>query len=92
MVDPSLALLVFGILVLLGAGVFWPRWGVIARISSFVGMTERVRLEDSLKHLYKCEYAGRPCSVESVAGTVGVSRGQSLQLLTRLEEMELVRA
>lgn len=92
MVDPSLALLVFGILVLLGAGVFWPRWGVVARISSFVGMTERVRLEDSLKHLYKCEYAARPCSVESVAGTVGVSRGQSLHLLTRLEEMELVRA
>ena len=92
MVDPSFALLVFFLLVLAGAGLFWPRWGLVARVSEFLGMTERVRLEDALKHLYKCEYAGRPCSVESVAGTVGVSRSRSLELLTQLEEMALVQA
>lgn len=92
MVDPSFALVVFGILMLLGALLFWPRWGLVPRISEFLGMTERVRLEDTLKHLYKCEYSGRPCSVESVAGSVGVSRGHSLELLTQLEEMALVQA
>lgn len=92
MVDPSFALLVFLLLCLLGGVLFWPRRGLVARISDVLGMTERVRLEDALKHLYKCEYAGRPCSVESVAGTVGISRSRSLEILAQLEEMDLVRA
>lgn len=92
MVDPLVALLIFGLLVLVGAALFWPGRGVLARVSSFLGMTERVRLEDALKHMYKCEYAGRPSSVESVAGSAGVSRSRALQLLTRLEEMALVSA
>ena len=91
MVDPTFALLIFFLLVLLGAAVFWPGGGIVSRVSEFLGMTERVRLEDTLKHLYKCEYAGRSGSVESVAGTVGVSRGRALELLTQLEEMALVR-
>jgi DtxR family Mn-dependent transcriptional regulator len=57
-----------------------------------MGMTQRVRLEDCLKHLYKGELAGRMCSVESTAGTLGVSRGQAAELLARLEEMDLARA
>ena len=48
--------------------------GLIPRVMVRLGTSERVRLEDSLKHLYKCEYAGRTCSVNSVAGSVGVSR------------------
>lgn len=92
MIDPTLALLIFAVLVFLGAIILWPRWGLAARVSAYLGMTERVRLEDALKHMYKCEYVGRPCSVESVAGSAGVSRGHALQFLTRLEEMALVRA
>jgi DtxR family Mn-dependent transcriptional regulator len=64
----------------------------VPRIMDRLGTSDRVRLEDSLKHLYKCEYAGRPCSVDSVAGSVGISRARAIQLLAQLEELRLARA
>jgi len=90
--DPVLALLIFGLGLLLTATLLWPDRGLVPRIVRAFGVTERVRLEDSLKHLYKCEYAGRPCSVDSMAGSVGVSRTHALELLGKLEEMDLARA
>ncbi|MCJ7627821.1 MAG: DtxR family transcriptional regulator [Longimicrobiales bacterium] len=92
MIDPAVALLVFGVLVLLGALLFWPKRGLVQWVLRLSEMSERVRLEDSLKHLYKCEYAGRSSSVDSVAGAVGVSRSRAFHLLSRLEDLEYARA
>jgi DtxR family Mn-dependent transcriptional regulator len=92
MVDPALALTTFGILVLLGLLLFWPRRGLVSRLRTLLGASERIRLEDALKHLYKCEYAGRSSSVDSVAGAVGVSKTGALNLLGRLEETNLAVA
>ena len=86
MVDPVIALLSFGLLALILALLLWPKRGIASRLLRLSRMTERVRLEDTLKHLYKCEYAGRDCSVDSVAGSVGVPRGRAIHLLGRLEE------
>lgn len=49
-------------------------------------------MEDSLKHLYKCEYAGRLSSVDSVAGSVGVSRSRAIHLLRSLVELDYALA
>lgn len=92
MVDPALALISFGLLLVLAALLSWPGKGLLPRILRLSRMTERVRLEDTLKHLYKGEYAGRPCSVESVAGAVGVNRSRAVHLLGRLEEQGFARA
>jgi len=92
MVDPALALLTFGFLALIGSLVFWPGHGLVSRFTRLLGTTERVRLEDALKHLYKCEYAGRPCSLISMAGSLEVSRSKAMHLLAKLEEMELARS
>ena len=92
MIDPVLALLIFGLSALVLAALLWPDRGFVSRIIRSFGVTERVRLEDALKHLYKCEYAGRACSVDSVAGSVGVSRTHALELLGKLEELELAQA
>jgi DtxR family Mn-dependent transcriptional regulator len=92
MIDPVLALLIFGLAVLFVAALLWPDRGLVPRIIRAFGVTERVRLEDTLKHLYKCEYGGRACSVASVAGSVGVTRAHALELLGKLEELELARA
>jgi len=89
MVDPVVALSVFGLLVLFLAVIFWPRTGLYSRISALLGSSHRIRLEDALKHLYKGEYAGRSCSVDSVAGAVGVSKTKALGLLAQLEGMAL---
>jgi len=91
MVDPLLALTVFGALTALLALLFWPRRGVMARISQLSHLSSRVLLEDALKHVYTCESVGRPCTLESLAGRLEVSRGKAAELFNRLAEAELTR-
>jgi len=90
MVDPLLALLVFAVLVAASAVLAWPRTGVIARVARTSRVTERVLLEDALKHVYTCEAIGRAGTLESIAGQLEISTGKAAALLSRLTEMELV--
>lgn len=92
MVDPVLALLVFAALVALGAALLWPRRGLVAHLRRITGFTERIRLEDALKHVYTCESMGRDCTLQSLAGQLEVSTGRAAALLARLAERELVRS
>jgi len=90
MVNPALALSVFGLLVALLAVVFWPRRGVYARFARLALLTERVRLEDAIKHVYTWEQAGRITTLESLAGRLEISRVKAAMLLQRLTELGLV--
>lgn len=91
MVDPLTALLVFAALVGAVAVVVWPRRGVGPRLRKLIERTERVRLEDALKHAHQCEYQRQPCTAASIAGAVEVSRSQAVRLIARLEASGLVR-
>lgn len=90
MVEPGFALLVFGLLCGLCAALFWPRWGLVSRLRTLTRQTERVRLEDVLKQLYKLEYASMPATVESVAGGTQLGRNRTMNLLHRLETLDFV--
>ena len=90
MVDPGFALFVFGGLLLVLAGLFWPRGGMLPRLLRLARLDERVRLEDALKHVYKCQRAGRTCSLESLAGQLEISRAEAASLLSRLAGMGLL--
>ena len=92
MPDPALALLVFLALAVLCAVVFWPARGIVARMRRLARLTERVRMEDVLKQLYKLEYDRLPATPESVAGGVRIARSQAIRLLQQLEEKRLVTA
>ncbi len=89
--NPLLALAVFAAVVLVVAIIAWPGRGVVARYKAMRRLTERVRLEDALKHLFTCEAAGRQGSTESLAGAMGVSHGRAVEVLRRLERMDLAR-
>jgi len=91
-IDPIAALAAFGLFVLVVAVLFWPRYGLVALARRLVGQTDRVRLEDALKHLYGAEASGQGASVESVAGALGVTRARAFRLLSRLEAKELARS
>ncbi len=92
MPDPALALFVFGFLVTGATVSFWPRIGLAPRLRRLLRLSERVLLEDAVKHIYTCERAGRTCSLESLAGRLEVSRARAAALLSRLAAMALVRA
>jgi DtxR family Mn-dependent transcriptional regulator len=91
MVDPVLALSVFAVLTAVVAGLFWPRWGLVVRLRRMSHMSERVLLEDALKHVYTCESIGRECSLESLAGQLEVSTGRAADLLSLLAESRWIR-
>ena len=89
--DPAQALLIFAVLVG-GLCVFvWPRHGLVPRLLRLSRLGERVRLEDALKHVYKCERAGTACSLESLAGRLEISVARAALLLSSLAKMGLVR-
>ena len=90
--DPLAALAVFAAALLFAVLLLWPRRGLAWRVVRLLRVTERVRIEDALKQLYKGEYEGIPESVESVAGALRMTTGQAAKLLSRVEEMGLVRA
>lgn len=88
-VDPGTALVVFALGTALLAICFWPARGLVARVRRLTRSTERIHIEDALKHLYTSEYEGRRASVESLAGVLGVTRMIAARTVQRLTERGL---
>lgn len=89
--NPLTALALFGGAVVVALLLAWPKWGLVARFRRAGELSDRVRLEDGLKHLYTFEAAAMPCSVDSLAGALGTSRGRAVSIVRRLEETDLIR-
>ncbi len=92
MVDPALALLAFAVVVAVTGVLLWPRVGLLPRLRRAATLSERVLLEDALKHVYTCESVGRACSIESVAGQLEISTARAATLLARLADSGLIRS
>ena len=92
MVDPGLALAVFAIVAVTLGLFFWPRRGLAVRLARMLRMTERVLIEDALKHFYNGEYSGKPCSIDSLAGALEISRAKAARLVAQLEAQELIHS
>ncbi len=92
MVDPLNAL-IGGILILLVAAfILWPRKGLLARWIQSSKISQRVRIEDALKHLYDCEYRQLVCTRQSISGSLSISGDDAARLLSRLEDLGLLRS
>lgn len=85
-----LALLTAVALTGLAVLLFWPAWGLFWRWSRGLEASDRVRVEDALKHLWDCEYRQHPGTLQSLAGTLGLSGQRAAALVQRLERLELV--
>ena len=92
MIDPGFALLVFALAAGCAAALLWPGKGLLAQALGAARMTERVRIEDALKHLFNCEYLALPSTLESLAGGLGIRRGRAGRLVGRLCELGLAEA
>jgi len=92
MVDPVTALAVFSLLAVLAGVLAWPGRGIVARVRRRFRSTERVELEDALKHLVQCEREGIAASLENLAGRLEVTRGHAARLVSRLAALGLATA
>lgn len=83
-----------GLIILLGLTVamalLWPRHGVLARWRAARRLAPRVRREDAIKHILKCEVNGGEATIESLAGHLQIPTNQTVALLEDLENRGLL--
>jgi DtxR family Mn-dependent transcriptional regulator len=89
---PASNLAVTAIIAITLAVLLRPRSGLLWKWLRSRRATERVRIEDALKHLYDCEYAQGEATLESLAGALEIGRDQAARLTTRLETLGLLSA
>jgi DtxR family Mn-dependent transcriptional regulator len=70
----------------------WPRLGFIWQILKAKRNTERVLIEDALKHLYHQEYKSSVGTLESLSGALEINRDRAAKLLAKLETLELINS
>ena len=90
MINPYLALLWVIGLTLAAIYLLRPDRGLLWRLLRASKATERVLVEDALKHLFDCEYRQQVGSLQSLAGVLAISGNRAAELLESLEEQGLV--
>jgi DtxR family transcriptional regulator, Mn-dependent transcriptional regulator len=90
MIGPTMILMLFLMAVLFVLILFLPGRGVVPRWRKLKSQTERVLVEDALKHLYDCEYNTVDCSLNSMIGNLSLTSSDGTKLISRLEELGLV--
>ena len=84
-------LLIILVLLLVVAGVFWPRAGLAALARRQWARRRRELFEDALKHILAWEGRAENATRESLAGALEISQRHTLGLITRMEAHGLVR-
>lgn len=74
----------------LGAAALWPRRGFLALWREGRELAGRMRREDALKHILKCEANGQVPTLEGIAGLLQVDANHAARLLADLERQGLV--
>lgn len=92
MIDPLKALIIAGIIIILTALFFFPKYGLVPRWNRAKKGIKRVLIEDALKHIYDCEYNKITCTVQSIAGALLISSDKAAELVARLSTMGLLVA
>ncbi|NOX17588.1 MAG: metal-dependent transcriptional regulator [Chlorobi bacterium] len=83
-------LLLLGVLILaLPVFLFHPKKGLIALLKRYNRDAEKEKIENALKHIYDCEYREHYCSLESIAGNLGVTSDKSSSIFDDLEKRNL---
>ncbi|MCZ6778293.1 MAG: metal-dependent transcriptional regulator [Acidobacteria bacterium] len=70
----------------------WARLRPLARWRRWRALRERALFEDALKHLLTCEHSSRDATVESLAGSLGLSQKRLPRLIARMEAAGLLRS
>jgi DtxR family Mn-dependent transcriptional regulator len=86
-----LILIIIGLIVVFtGAWIIHPKHGLIGVWKKYKKNTDRVLLEDSLKHLFDSDYRGLKSTVQSLAGYLNINLNKATNVITDLEKTRLV--
>jgi DtxR family Mn-dependent transcriptional regulator len=90
MSEPLIALLTAAMIAAIIWVLFRPNEGLVPRWRKARQVTERVLLEDALKHIQRCERHGETPSLQSIAGALDISTNQAAQIAEELQGLELI--
>jgi DtxR family Mn-dependent transcriptional regulator len=90
-VDPFSSLLVAVLVAALGLLCFWPERGLYWRWQRARQMSERVLIEDALKHIHESEMNGHRSTLQSIAGALHATVNAASDLLSQMQARDLLR-
>lgn len=90
MSDPLFLLLIGTVILTLAIFLFWPSKGAYFLWKKLKLDSERVLLEDALKHIYACEYEKVGCTSESISGALSISSEKGKKLRDNLARLKLI--
>ena len=90
--NPLLSLFVAALVVLGACLLLWPDRGLLQRWRDWRRLSDRILLEDALKHLYNSEYRGRAPTLNSLSGVLQVPSDRAARLLIQLESTGMVKS
>ncbi len=86
-----LSLLIIGVVIVLFVLLLLhPRKGLLNFFKKSKRDSTRVLIEDSLKHIYDCEYNKSASDINSIAGNLNISTDKAAKVISKLEDMGLV--
>jgi DtxR family Mn-dependent transcriptional regulator len=85
MFDPLVSLLIATFVMVFLLALFWPDRGLFWRWQQAQQLTERVLIEDALKHIYTFQMQGNCPTVESIGGALNITTNEAADLLTHME-------
>jgi DtxR family Mn-dependent transcriptional regulator len=91
MPEPLIAIFIAAGVSLIAWLLFRPKIGLVPRWRKARLITDRVLLEDALKHIQRCERHGDTTSLQSIAGALDISVNQAAQIVEELQSMEMIR-
>ena len=86
MPDPLLGLLIGALVAAIGLLLIWPERGFFWQWQRARKLTQRVLIEDALKHIHTCEMDSRRPTMQSIAGALNITVDEAAHLLAEMEE------
>jgi len=90
MPEPLIAILIAATITWIAWLLFRPKNGLVPRWRKARQITDRVLMEDALKHIQRCERRGDTPSLQSIAGALDISVNQAAKIAEKLQSMELI--
>ena len=90
MPEPLTTILIAAAITLIAWLLFRPKIGMVPRWRKARQITDRVLLEDALKHIQRCERHDDNPSLQSIAGALDISVNQAAKIAEELQSMELI--
>jgi DtxR family transcriptional regulator, Mn-dependent transcriptional regulator len=92
MIHPLTALMIASISIIIILIFFYPERGILALWRRARKNSERVLIEDALKHIYNYEYNDIDCTIHSIAGNLSISGDRASKLIEKLVSLGLIES